>query len=238
MIFEYALTTIDLFSQRRFFYYVTGCNLADSHFIYDIQTSKSILFIPPVIDEEVIWSGIPTTVDDALKEFDVDEVRSTTEVNQVLAELAAAYPNSTVYTIDNHASEGINVAAFSKNDPKSAKTAIETCRVVKDEYEIAMIRKANYIACLGHEAVIKRAKSAKTESELEATFRERCIAHGAKEVPYHPIVAAGSAGATLHYVDNTKPLEGKLNLLIDAGCEYNNYASDIVSSFWFWLAAE
>lgn len=202
--------------------------MADSHYIYDIQTSRSILFIPPVVAEEVIWSGIPTTTEDALKEFDVDEVRPNTEVNQVLAELAAAYPNSTVYTIDNHASEGINTAVFSKNDPKSAKKAIETCRVVKDEYEIAMIRKANYIACLGHEAVIKNAKSAKTESELEAAFRERCIAHGAKEVPYHPIVAAGSAGATLHYVDNTKPLEGKLNLLIDAGCEYNNYASDIV----------
>lgn len=202
--------------------------MADCHFVYDISTDKSILFIPPIVDEEVIWSGIPTTLEDGLKQFDVDEVRHTTQVNDTLAELAAANDKATVFTIDNQVSDNIDLSVFKARDSKSAKSAIETCRVVKDEYEIAMIRKANYISCLGHEAVMRRVKTAKTESELEAAFRERCISHGSKDTAYPPIVAAGAAAATLHYVDNTQPLEGKLNLLIDAGCEWNNYASDIV----------
>ena len=204
--------------------------MADCHFVYDINTDKSILFIPPVVDEEVIWSGIPTTLEEGLKQFDVDEVRHTHEVNATLAKLATATHDTTVFTIDDQVSDYIDLSGFKTRDSKSAKSAIEVCRVVKDEYEIAMIRKANYISCLGHEAVMKRAKTAKTESELEAAFRERCISHGSKETAYPPIVAAGAAAATLHYVDNTQPLEGKLNLLVDAGCEWNNYASDIVST--------
>ena len=44
------------------------------------------------------------------------------------------------------------------------------------------------------------------------------------------ISSGGTAAATLHYMKNSEPLKGKLNLLIDAGAEYNCYASDIVRS--------
>lgn len=91
-----------------------------------------------------------------------------------------------------------------------------------------MIRKANQISGWGHKAVVERTKTAKNESELEAAFLERCVANGAKEMAYHPILASGRAAATLHYVDNSAPLAGKMNLLIDAGAEWDNYASDIV----------
>lgn len=60
-------------------------------------------------------------------------------------------------------------------------------------------------------------------------FIEKCIANGAREQAYHGIFASGEAAATLHYVKNYEPLEGKLNLLLDAGGEYGCYASDIAS---------
>lgn len=41
-------------------------------------------------------------------------------------------------------------------------------------------------------------------------------------------ILGGTAAATLHYMKNSEPLKGKLNLLVDAGAEYNCYASDIV----------
>ena len=112
------------------------------------------------------------------------------------------------------------------------KTAIEECRVVKDAYEIALTRKANAISTLAHTKVLKRVKSAKNERELEAIFIERCIANGAREQAYHSIVASGTAAATLHYMGNREGLEGNLNLLLDAGGEYQCYASDIVSLFY------
>jgi Xaa-Pro dipeptidase len=47
------------FRQRRYFYYLTGCELPDCRFVYDVENDHSILFIPPVDEEDVIWSGMP-----------------------------------------------------------------------------------------------------------------------------------------------------------------------------------
>ena len=209
---------------------MTGCNLADCYVAYDIQSSKTTLFIPPIDPDDVIWSGLPFSIDDALAKFDVDEVKYTSEVNDFLSSFSSANPDATVFAIENQVSEHVKLSSFGKQDLSHLKGSIEVARVVKDEFEVAMIRKANRISGLGHKAVVKRAKTAKNERELYAAFLEVCVSHGGPEMAYHPILAAGSAAATLHYVDNNAPLEGKMNLLIDAGCEWENYASDIVST--------
>ena len=54
-----------LCSQRRHFYYLTGCPLPDCFFTYDIDADKSTLYIPPVDPDEVIWRGLPVTVEEA-----------------------------------------------------------------------------------------------------------------------------------------------------------------------------
>ncbi|KAL7943331.1 peptidase M24, structural domain-containing protein [Trichoderma barbatum] len=219
------------FRQRRFFYYLTGCNLADCHFTYDIQSAKSTLFIPPIDPHDVIWSGLPTTIDDALKLYDVDEVKYTTEVNASLAHISSANSNSTIYAINGQVSDHITFIGFENKDFAVLKEAIEVSRVVKDEFEVAMIRKANHVSSLAHKAVVENAKKATNERELEAVFLERCVSKGAKNMAYTPIVAGGTAAATLHYITNDAPLAGKQNLLIDAGAEWNNYAADITRTF-------
>jgi Xaa-Pro dipeptidase len=221
------------FSQRRYFYYLTGCNLADCRFIYDIASDKSILFIPPIHPDEVIWSGLPLSIDEALAQYDVDEVKLTSEINPVLANLGANNPNATVYAIANQVSDDVTFLEFDKKDFEVLKPAIEVARVVKDEFEVAMIRKANHISGLAHQACVQRVKTASNEQEIEATFLEKCVSNGAKEMAYHPIMASGRAAATLHYVANNAPMAGKQNMLLDAGAEWNNYASDIVSmAYW------
>lgn len=151
--------------------------------------------------------------------------------NEVAAYLASPHPQSksTVWAIVNQVSDHITFIEFSDKDFALLKEAIEESRAVKDEYEIALTRKANAISTIAHTAVLKAVKKATNERELEAIFIEKCIANGAREQAYHSIVASGTAAATLHYVKNYEPLSGKLNLLLDAGGEYNCYASDIVS---------
>ncbi|KAH7273119.1 putative Xaa-Pro aminopeptidase [Fusarium solani] len=219
------------FRQRRFFYYLTGCNLPDCYYIYDIQSSKSILFIPPIDPDSVIWSGLPLSIDEALQKYDVDEVKLTSELNATLAHLGRANPQSTAYAIANQVSDHVTFLEFEEKNFDALKEAIEVSRVVKDEFEVAIIRKANYVSDIAHRAVLEKAKTAVNEREFEAAFLERCVAHGAKEMAYHPIAASGRAAATLHYVTNEAPLEGKLNLLMDAGAEWNNYAADITRTF-------
>ncbi|PQE10811.1 metallopeptidase family M24 protein [Rutstroemia sp. NJR-2017a BBW] len=215
------------FRQRRFFYYLTGCPLPDSYFTYDIASEKSTLFIPPIDADSVIWSGLPTSPEEALSLYDVDAVLTTDVINAHLAE-----PNRTkVWAIAPQISTHITFLEFPEKDFILLKEAIEECRVQKDEYEVELIRKANAISTIAHTAVLKNVKSAKNERELEGLFIKECIANGAREQAYHSIVASGEAAATLHYMKNSEGLEGKLNLLLDAGGEYNCYASDITRTF-------
>lgn len=183
------------------------------------------LFIPPIDPESVIWSGLPLSPEEALKVYDVDDVRAAPEVNSTLL---CASSKKAVFAIPGQVSDHITFLEFDDKDFTLLKTAIEECRVFKDDYEVALTIKANDISTIAHTAVLKAVKHAKNERELEAIFLERCIANGSREQAYHSIVASGTSAATLHYQKNCAPLEGKLNLLLDAGGEYNCYASDIV----------
>ena len=48
---------------------------------------------------------------------------------------------------------------------------------------------------------------------------------------YGPIMAADRHAAILHYTKNNGPMTAESFLLIDAGCEYKGYASDITRSY-------
>jgi Xaa-Pro dipeptidase len=157
----------------------------------------------------------------------VDQVLTT---DQVASALAHPHSSSTVWAIANQVSDHITFLEFNEKDFSLLKLAIEECRVIKDEYEVGLTRHANDISTIAHTAVLKAVKNAKNERELEGLFIAKSISHGAREQAYHSIVAGGTAAATLHYMKNSEPLKGKLNLLLDAGAEYNCYASDIVRS--------
>lgn len=78
---------------------------------------------------------------------------------------------------------------------------------------------------------MEKVRHAKNETELEAVLLSQFVSKGSKNQAYSTIVASGRSAATLHYVRNDQPLEGKLNLLLDAGCEIDCYASDITRTF-------
>ena len=63
-------------------------------------------------------------------------------------------------------------------------------------------------------------------AELLHEFRR----HNA-DISYQPIVGGGANACVLHYRDNDQPLRDGDLLLLDAGCEYDYYASDITRTF-------
>lgn len=74
-------------------------------------------------------------------------------------------------------------------------------------------------------------KKAKNETEMMGTFVGSCIANGGREQAYGCICATGTSAATLHYVHNDLPVSTNLNILIDAGCEYDCYCADITRTY-------
>lgn len=158
--------------------------------------------------------------------YDVDQVRTIPQVNQVLS---SSQSKNTVFAIAGQVPDDVTFLDFENKDFDLLKPAIEECRVVKDEYEVALTRRANEVSTIAHTAVLKAVKHAKNERELEALFLQKSIANGSRDQAYHSIFASGTNAATLHYLKNDQPLKGRLNLLLDGGADYSCYASDIVS---------
>ncbi|KAL5113841.1 hypothetical protein ACEQ8H_008261 [Pleosporales sp. CAS-2024a] len=218
------------FRQRRYFFYLSGCELPDSYLTYDFSSDKLTLFIPPIEPDEVIWSGLPMTPEEAKAKYDIDDCKTTKEVNPHLASSSES-AQSTIYAIPGQIADETTFLSYQNKDLEQLKTAIEYCRVTKSDYEIALIRKANAISTIAHVNVMKAAATAQNECELEAVFLKSCIERNAKNQAYHSIVAAGENGATLHYVHNATPITNQNLLLLDAGCEVDCYASDITRTF-------
>ncbi|PNS16338.1 hypothetical protein CAC42_6445 [Sphaceloma murrayae] len=216
------------FTQRRHFYYLSGCNLPDSHLAYDIERDHLTLFIPPIDADSVIWSGLPELPKDALQKYEIDACQTTDEINAYLSSVAS---KSTIYTISEQVSKSISFSSFQNVNATTLKKAIDYCRVTKDDFEISLIRHANLISSSAHRNVMRMVKQAKNEEEIMGAFIGTCISNGGREQAYHCICASGTSAATLHYVHNDLTLSKKLNLLIDAGCEYSCYCADITRTY-------
>lgn len=203
--------------------------MPDSYLTYDIEQSHLTLFIPPVDPEDVIWSGMPTTVSEAMKLYDIDDCLPSSQINSHLS--SKETPHSTILAIPNQVSDHVTFLSFDETDFTLLKPAIDTCRVVKDSFEIALIRHANAISSHAHTEVMRMVRRAQNEAELMGTFVGTCISNGGREQAYGCICASGTNAATLHYVHNDLPVSNKLNLLIDAGCEYSCYCADITRTY-------
>lgn len=205
--------------------------------MYDIADDKSTLWIPPVDPEYVMWAGMPLLPEEALERYDVDDVLTTDELQtgRPLIQMLKKQQTTIMLMKDR-----VDLALFHSEGVQNlqpeldfdwTRKGIEACRVVKDDHEISLIRHANIVSSYAHEKVLGAVKRAKNERELNALFVMHCHANGCKEQAYGCICASGTNASTLHYVHNDMPLEGRLNLLIDAGCEYNCYCADITRSF-------
>ncbi|KAJ8610062.1 hypothetical protein MRB53_038789 [Persea americana] len=214
------------FRQRRHFFYLTGCEAPDCYIVYDLKTMKSTLFIPPIVDDDVIWSGLPLLKEEALQKYDVDDVQTTTSLLTFLTTLSSR----TIYAIQHQISQPFHHSTLQTT---TLKTAIDESRVVKTSYELALLRHANAVTRHAHYAVMRSVSTAPHEMLLEGNFLQACMAHRCRHQAYSPIVATGTDASTLHYVHNDKRIEkGKtLNLLLDAGAEWRCYAADVTRTF-------
>ncbi|MFW2368641.1 MAG: M24 family metallopeptidase [Desulforhopalus sp.] len=105
-------------------------------------------------------------------------------------------------------------------------------RSIKDEAEIACMRRAVVIAEESLEATLATLKIGVSEEEIASELFLQLLRHGSETaLPFFPIVASGPNGANPHSQPSVRKLaEGDL-LIIDWGARYNGYASDLTRTF-------
>jgi Xaa-Pro aminopeptidase len=114
---------------------------------------------------------------------------------------------------------------------QDALPLIETLRRRKEADELVSMRRAATISAEAHCLAMRTTRPGKYEYEIEAVWLQHCLSQGAHAVAYPSIVAGGANACILHYRDNASSLNDGELLLIDAGCEYEYYASDITRTF-------
>jgi len=92
------------------------------------------------------------------------------------------------------------------------------------------MRRSAAIAVEAHRRAMRRAAPGVMDYELAAELLHEFHRHHA-EIAYEPIVGGGANACVLHYRANAAPLGDGDLVLIDAGCEYDYYASDITRTF-------
>lgn len=107
---------------------------------------------------------------------------------------------------------------------------INEMRLIKDDFEIALMKVAAQISAQGHIRAMQMVKPGMYEYQLEAEVNYVFGQHGC--VPsYNGIVAGGDNANILHYVENDQLLNDGDLVMIDAGAEYQHYAGDISRTF-------
>ncbi len=218
------------------FYYLTGFKEDNSVLLLvkEKKSTKEILFVQKKDPTLELWTGKRLGKKEAQKRFLVDKIFLTQRLHVTLKKLFR--DKKRVY-LDLSCEEKncLHVAfSFAMNELISQKLErldvrdiSRKMRAIKTPQEIALIKKALSITKEAHHKVMAMQKSGKMEYELQAEFEYLFKKNGAYSDAYTTIIAGGNNGNTLHYIQNDQMLQDGQLILIDAGCEYAMYASDI-----------
>ena len=112
----------------------------------------------------------------------------------------------------------------------SLEHLLHDMRLYKSRSEVRVMRTAAKVACQAHRRAMQACRPGMYEYEIEAEFLHGFRSAGM--VPAYPsIVGGGENGCILHYTTNDALLNDGDLLLIDAGAEYDCYASDVTRTF-------
>ena len=232
------------FRQDSNFWYLTGFNEPESTLVLLINESKdvqSIAFVPKKDALKEIWDGYRAGPNGAVKDHGFDLAFDNTEIDEKLPDLLAGY-NQVFYPVGKSQKLDADVIDWIKNarskdrhsspiDIADASSKIGNERLIKDKDEIEIMKKACQISAEAHVEAMKFVKPGMNEQELEAFYQYQFSKRGGRFAAYTPIVAGGENACVLHYVENSKALKDGDLVLVDAGCEFELYASDITRTY-------
>jgi len=229
------------------FYYLSGFVEAEAVVVLlagaEAGDSRQVLFCRDKNAEREIWDGFRYGPDAAREVFAFDEAYSITELAAKLADWTADRPamytpvglypawDHLVTATLNEVRNRVRTGIAAPEAIVDVRSLVSTMRLVKDEQELKLLRRAAEISSGAHRRAMARAQPGWYEYQVEAELAHEFLRFGAHSPAYPSIVASGPNACVLHYRDNDRELQPNDLLLIDAGCEFHGYASDITRTF-------
>jgi Xaa-Pro aminopeptidase len=225
------------------FFYLTGFDEPQSVLVVDALARKTTLFVRPRDRDREVWDGPRAGIDGAMKAYGADEAF---EIGELDDKLPAILENRRrVYyrlgrnrTFDERLLAAIErvrgrqrTGATAPSEVADPAVILHEMRLSKSALEVETMRRAARITREAHELAMRRARPGMHEYEVEALLLDTFRRHGSERPAYGSIVGSGPNACVLHYRKNDRRIERGDLLLIDAGCEYEYYASDVTRTF-------
>ena len=232
-----------------YFYYLTGFEEPQAYLLVEGGTGRTSLLCQPKNLAREIWDGYRLGPETAPAALGVDAAFSVEELDKKMPELLANR-NALFYPFATHAQLPAQIEQWLAAVRAQARSGVrcpqalhdvtavlDELRLQKDVVEIDLMRHAGAISAAAHiramqtSARMLRAGEDAREFHLEAQLLHSFRQAGSAAPAYTSIVAAGANACVLHYRAGNAPLRAGELVLIDAACEWQNYASDITRTF-------
>ncbi|RJQ47951.1 MAG: Xaa-Pro aminopeptidase [Gammaproteobacteria bacterium] len=227
------------------FYYLTGFPEPEAVavLIPGHAHGEYILFSRERDPEKEVWNGARAGQEGACRDYGADDAFPIDDLDDILPGLLEKCER--VYCVmgaqpefDQHLIGWVNqIRARSRAGLRAPEEFIaldqvlHEMRLFKSRAEIALMKKAARISAGAHKRAMRACKPGMMEYQIEAELRHEFMRQGSQAPAYNSIVAGGANACVLHYTGNRAPLKDGDLLLIDAGAELDNYASDITRTF-------
>jgi Xaa-Pro aminopeptidase len=245
---EAARNRDSLFPYRHdsYFYYISGFPEPEAVIALTAGANgdhRQIIFCREKDKEREIWDGFRYGPDAARDIFGFDEAYPLGDLDRMLPDLASDQPalytplglyspwDRKITDVLNEVRNRARTGVAAPEEIVDVRQSLDTLRLSKDAHEIELMRRAARISSGAHRRAMERARVGWFEYQVEAELAHEFLSNGAQAVAYPSIVAGGPNACVLHYRDNNRQLQDGDLLLIDAGCEYQSYASDITRTF-------
>lgn len=232
------------FRQDSDFLYLTGFNEPEAVAVLvpGREAGEYILFVRDRDPDMETWNGRRAGPDGAMADHGADCAFPIADIGDILpglmenrATLCAPFGSS--QTLDQRLFGWVKqVRAKARSGVRAPHDFVvlehhlHEQRLFKQAGELRMMRHAATISTQAHRRAMQACRPGLAEYEIEAELLHEFRRHGT-EPAYHSIVGGGENGCILHYIENRAVLRAGDLLLIDAGCEYQGYASDITRTF-------
>ena len=227
------------------FYYLSGYEEPDSLLLIRPSSDKEkfIIFCRDRDPLREQWDGFRTGQEGAVQQYGADNAYSINSLDQMMPDLLAGVKNiyfsmSAPCGVDikiSHWMEDIRkntrAGAEPPNNLLSLDSILHEMRLIKEDHEMNLMKKAADITTEAHIRAMQAVTPGMYEYQLEAEYLYAFNKNGARSPAYNSIVGGGNNSCILHYVENNDELKDGDLVLVDAGCEYQYYASDVTRTF-------
>lgn len=200
--------------------YLTGFRATDGFVV--IKNGKVHLFLDPryySAAKKSVDSNVAEVVEGSRKEV-LDFVKESGK-----NELFVDFNKTTMSEAEVYSSLGVTL--------KNCAEELAACMIVKTEDELEKIKKACAIAEKSLKEIVPLIKEGVSESALAAALETRFRVHGATGPSFETIVAFGANAAVPHHETGSARLKKNQCVLIDFGCVYKGYCSDMTRTFFY-----